>query len=126
MKSPEVELVSFLENFPLYRRKDFAHPKPPIDPVLAEENKLLASSQSSPPDGFRLPAVIKIEMPCRKTCGDRRTFERKPSQNDKVAAALSGAPLSDVMVPGGTYQLSFTCTHCSQHRLSFLVRVDRI
>ena len=70
--------------------------------------------------------MIKIEMPCRQTCGERRTFERRPSQDEMVARALSGAPPSNIMAPDHTYQLSFTCTHCNKHRISFLIHVDRI
>jgi hypothetical protein len=30
------------------------------------------------------------------------------------------------MVPGGSYQLSFTCTHCAEHTIAFLIHVKRI
>jgi hypothetical protein len=123
-KNFATELVSFLEDSPLYRRKDLTQPKPPSGSPHQGERKSVSSSQLLPENGFLLPNVLKIEMPCRQSCGDRRTFEWKPPQ--ELAGALLGAPPSRVMTPGRAYQLSFICTHCSQHRISFLIHVDRI
>ncbi len=125
MKSSKTELISFLESFPLYRKKDFSQPKAPSDLTVAAR-RAFVSSQLPPPKGFSLPQIIRIEMPCLQTCGDRRTFERRLSQDELVGRSLSGAPVSDVMEPRHAYRLAFTCTHCGEHRIFFLIHVDRI
>jgi hypothetical protein len=123
--STEAELVSFLEDFPLYRRRDFTKPKPPQEPASGTRKSLASGGQlPSEPYGFRLPEGIKIVMPC-KTCGEVRTFVWKLSQNQLMGRILSGAPPM-VMEPAATYQMQFLCAHCGKQRIAFLLGVDSV
>jgi hypothetical protein len=126
ISNPQEELIAFLEEFPLYKKKDFPQPKYPGDSTVLPSRKSFSSSQLPVQEGFHLPLILRIEMPCVSSCGDKRTFA-STAENRIVERALASLPQQyDVLEPGRTHRLSFICTHCQKHQVSFLVYVDHM